>query len=141
MIITKNEQVRKGKIRKRPEYRFRPTKTEGCRIQYLLKLAGVSYKQIGIRLGVSGELVLNVVTGRRRSRRVEAEIARILGKAEWNDVVIEARLAVANPAYTPAPEDIRTFKERELANFTALVDPQSNFAQTRSDLGIEKEAV
>lgn len=135
MIITKNEQTRKQ------EFRLRPTKQEGFRIQYLLKLTGISYQKVGLRLGVSGELVLNVVTGRRRSRRVEAEIARILGKAEWNDVVIEARLAVANPAYTPAPEDIRIFKERELANFMALVNPHANFVQTRSDLGIEKEAV
>ena len=141
MIITKNERTRKGKIRKRPEYKIRPTKTEGIYIQYRLRQNGFSAAKIAEQANIQRATVLNVVTGRRCSRRVEAEIARVLGKAEWNDVVIEARLAVANPAYTPTFDDIRIFKERELETFTALVDPQANFAQTRSDIGLDKEAV
>lgn len=135
MIITKNEQTRKV------DFRLRPVKQESIYIQYSLKKQGVTYVDVAFKTGLSKQIVQNVIYGRRRSRRVEAEIARILGKAEWNDVVIEARLAVANPAYTPAPEDIRTFKERELENFAALIDPHANFIQTRSDLGIDKEAV
>lgn len=141
MIIQKNEQSRKGKNRKIPEYRLRPSKNEGVYIQYRLRQSGFSLLSVGHNVGTDRALVNHVIYGRRRSRRVEAEIARILGKVEWNDVVIEARLAVANPAYTPTFDDIRIFKERELANFMTLVDSQANFAQTRSELGIDKEAV
>ena len=141
MIIQKNEQIRKGKIRKKPEYKTRPTKTDGTYILYRLKLETENCSSIASKLNCNRDTVRKVICGLRRSRRVEAEIARILGKAEWNDVVIEARLAVANPAYTPTFDDIRIFKERELETFTALVDPQANFAQTRSDIGLDKEAV
>jgi hypothetical protein len=41
------------------------------------------------------QVVSGVVFGRRHSARVEAEIARILGKAGWSEVVLEARSAVA----------------------------------------------
>ena len=135
MIITKNGQIRKV------DFRLRPKKSESLYIQYVLKQKGFSCADIAKNILIQAETVLNVVTGRRRSRRVEAEIARVLGKTEWNDVVIEARLAVANPAYTPTFDDIRIFKERELANFMTLADPHTNFLQTRSDLGLDKEAV
>jgi len=35
-----------------------------------------------------------VIYGKRSSTRIESEIARILGKADWNDVVLEARSEV-----------------------------------------------
>lgn len=84
------------------EPRLHPTMQDGHCIKYFLKLKGFSLSAIGCRICVKGETVLNVVCGRRRSRRVEAEIARILGKESWDDVVIEARLAVSDPAYPPS---------------------------------------
>ena len=38
--------------------------------------------------------IYNVIRGQRSSRRIESEIARILGKADWNEVVLEARSEV-----------------------------------------------
>jgi len=35
-----------------------------------------------------------VIYGKRLSARIESEIANILGKASWNDVVLEARSEV-----------------------------------------------
>jgi hypothetical protein len=45
-------------------------------------------------LNVHNSNVYNVLYGKRRSARIEAEIARILGKADWNEVVLEARSEV-----------------------------------------------
>ncbi len=74
---------------------FSLKKHEVYYVQFLLKLAGYSLSKISISCGVSKGFVLNVVYGRRRSSRIEAEIAQILGHEDWNHLVIEARLAVS----------------------------------------------
>ena len=89
---------------------WRPTSQEGLYIQYRLKQVSSSLANVGASLGLGRHTVFNVVFGRRRSRRIEAEIARILGKESWDDVVIEARLAVSYPAYTPSTEAIAAYK-------------------------------
>ncbi|MDR0487665.1 MAG: hypothetical protein LBG91_05410 [Treponema sp.] len=74
--------------------RYRPTSQEGLHIKYKLYLAGKNPIEIPIKMGLHHSIVYNVITGRRRSKRIEAEIARILGKADWNEVVLEARSEV-----------------------------------------------
>jgi hypothetical protein len=76
-------------------------------IQYQLKTEGERFAGIGIRIGVSRQAVFNVIFGRRRSARVEAEIARILGKADWNEVVLEARAAVTGKPVQAIVEEIQ----------------------------------
>jgi hypothetical protein len=74
--------------------RLIPSQREGLKILYKIKDSGSSLKEIaqGLSLGISS--VSRVVSGLRRSARIEAEIARILGKADWNEVVLEARSEV-----------------------------------------------
>ena len=74
--------------------RLKPSYREGLRIQYLLRDTGENFVGISTRLEIAPPSVRNVVFGRRRSARVEAEIARLLGKTGWNEVVLEARSAV-----------------------------------------------
>jgi len=72
-------------------FRLRPVYNEGRYIKAQTFLQGISLKKIADNLGVSRASMHCVVYGRRRSKRIEAEIARVLGKASWNDVVLEAR--------------------------------------------------
>ena len=53
-----------------------------------------------------------VVSGHRRSARIEAEIARILGKASWNEVVLEARSEVQKK---PVAVILREMEQRRKA--------------------------
>ena len=97
----------------KPETRkstWRPTYQEGLYIQYRLKQVPFSFANVGANLTIGTDTISRVVFGQRRSRRIEAEIARILGKESWADVVIEARLAVSDPAYTPSTEAIAAYK-------------------------------
>ncbi|MEL3903739.1 MAG: hypothetical protein P1P63_01280, partial [Treponemataceae bacterium] len=55
-----------------------------------------------------------------RSRKVETEIARILGKPSWNDLVIEARLFVSNPAFRPTQKDIDEYKNKLASHLQEL---------------------
>jgi hypothetical protein len=89
---------------------WRPTYQEGLYIQYRLKQVSSSLANVGANLTIGTDTISRVVFGQRRSRRIEAEIARILGKESWDDVVIEARLAVSDPAYTPSREAIAAYK-------------------------------
>jgi transcriptional regulator with XRE-family HTH domain len=75
-------------------WRLRPNQQEGYYIQYLLKQKGYSHAKIANCLGINLETVCNVIFGRRRSARIETEIARILDKPDWNDVVLEARSTI-----------------------------------------------
>ncbi len=109
---------------------FRPTKQEGQYVRYLLGLKDLTFANIGETLGINGETVLNVIYGRRRSRRVEAEIARILGHAEWNDLVIEARLAVSG-VFKPTKAQINKAKKQAVKNRQELIKQKRNaFKQT-----------
>ena len=89
---------------------WRPTRQEGLYIQYRLGLQGLTLRAVADRYRVSKAAVSAVTAGQCRSRRIEAEIARILGKESWDDVVIEARLAVSDSAYIPSAETIAAYK-------------------------------
>ena len=97
-------------------FRLRPTQREGLNIQYKLKDRGFSLSKIALKLNISPSLVLRVVFGHRRSARVEAEIARLLGEADWNAVVLEARSAVTGkPVAAIIEERNRQQAERDKA--------------------------
>jgi transcriptional regulator with XRE-family HTH domain len=74
--------------------RLRPIYNEGRYIRSLAVLKGLSLKKITDILGVSRTSIHCVIYGKRRSARIESEIAKILGHSSWNDVVLEARSAV-----------------------------------------------
>lgn len=71
--------------------RLQPVNNEGRCIRARTVSLGISLKKIADGLGVSRTSVYCVVHGKRRSARIESEIARILGKESWNEVVLEAR--------------------------------------------------
>ncbi|MCL2808653.1 MAG: hypothetical protein FWD24_01165 [Treponema sp.] len=71
--------------------RLRPSRREGLNITYKLKDLGVGCTDIARTLNVHHSNICKVVSGQRRSKRIESEIARVLGKASWNDVVLEAQ--------------------------------------------------
>lgn len=87
---------------------LRPTKTEGQYIRYQLNRSSFFLAKIGASLAIGTDTVSRVIHGQRRSLRVEAEIARVLGKASWNEVVAEARLAVSGN-YSPSAKDVAQF--------------------------------
>ena len=74
--------------------RYRPTTQEGLYIRYKIYLTGINLTTIAKTLKVDATAVSKVTRGKRRSARIESEIARILGKESWNDVVLEARSEV-----------------------------------------------
>lgn len=78
---------------------------------YRLRECGFRMSDLSKSLSVSKQAVQQVVCGIGRSRRIEAEIARVLGKANWNEVVAEARLAVSGN-YTPSAKDVSKFLEQ-----------------------------
>jgi hypothetical protein len=108
--LTKNRSSRKEAVRLRPNH------DEGLTIQYHLKRKRHSFVLIGERLGVSNQIVVNVVSGRRRSARIEAEIARILGKADWNEVVLEARSEVQKKPVAVIIKEMVQVREARLKN-------------------------
>ena len=112
--------------------RFLPSKQEGVYIRYQLNCRGISLADIARTFGVSAVAVHYVATGCRRSRRVEAEIARVLGKASWNEVVAEARLAVSGN-YTPSAKDVSRF----LAQTYRQYQKQITAAQKRAKEGVK----
>jgi hypothetical protein len=102
--------------RKEISLRLKPTCREGLNIQYRLKDAGESFSCIKNRMGTSLQIIADVVFGRRRSARVEAEIARLLGKSGWNEVVLEARSAVTGKSVETIKDELaRRRAEREKA--------------------------
>jgi hypothetical protein len=91
--------------------RYRPTKQEGLYIQYRLKSLGKRLANISQGLSLNNSTFYNVIYGKRHSRRIEAEIARILGKADWNDVVLEARSEVQKKPVAVILEEMRHARE------------------------------
>jgi hypothetical protein len=90
-------------------------------ILYRVKDLGSSFALIAQKLNLDPSNISNVVSGRRRSARIEAEIARILGKADWNDVVLEARSEVQKKPVKAVLEEMRRTREgREKAARDAL---------------------
>jgi len=74
--------------------RYRPTTQEGLYIRYKIYLTGINLTTIAKTLKVDATAVSKVTRGKRRSARIESEIAKILNKKSWNDVVLEARSEV-----------------------------------------------
>ena len=85
---------------------LKPNRMEGYHIQFELKCLSNSFVSMAGLLGISPPSVRNVVFGRRRSARIEAEIARLLGKADWNEVVLEARAAVTGKSLKTIQQEI-----------------------------------
>jgi hypothetical protein len=104
-------------VSKAKKIRLRPDYHEGLNIQYRLKDSSETFVGIGNRLGVSFQSVSAVTFGRRHSAKIEAEIARILGKVDWNEVVLEARSAVTGK---PAKELIREMAQKRTARDKAV---------------------
>jgi hypothetical protein len=86
-----------------------------------LRDAGKSFCKIGDSLNIVPQVISAVVFGRRRSARVEAEIARILGKDDWNEVVLEARSAVTGKPINKLVEEFnRKLQARDAAFVSGL---------------------
>lgn len=126
MIIQKNDNFRNN-----ANMSLRPTKQEGQYIRYQLNRSSFFLAKIGAGLAIGTDTVSRVVRGQRRSRRVEAEIARVLGKASWNEVVAEARLAVSGN-YTPSAKDVSKFLTQTYRQYQT----QITAAQKRAEEGV-----
>jgi hypothetical protein len=107
--------------RKRKVVRLRPTKAEGLYLHYRLKSRGIFPSRLSDIARVQKSIVFDVLSGRRRSARVEAEIARILGKADWNEVVLESRSAVTGKSVKTLLEERENEETRQLEQFEKKV--------------------
>ena len=125
MNLTKNHPPRK-----REAVRYNPCYEEGLYIQFLLKTKKQSFTHVGEYLGVSTQIIANVVFGKRSSRRIESEIARILGKANWNEVVLEARSEVQKKPVEAIVREIEQKLQAGNRAFAALTG-KCETAQTR----------
>jgi hypothetical protein len=113
--------------------RLRPNLHEGLNIQYKLKDLGESFALIGARLSVGKNTIYYVVFGRRRSARVEAEIARVLGKSDWNEVVLEARSAITGKPVNELVDEInRKLQARDAAFASGLAAAKARAAAPRT---------
>ncbi len=115
-------------------WHFKPEAKEGRYIQYLLRCKNFSFAKIARNMNINLETVLNVTCGRRRSRRVETEIARILGHDSWNDIVMEAHLAIQGIG-KPTKTQIKQAKNQEIKQRQELIK------QKRAAFRGQKEAV
>ena len=113
--------------------RYRPTHREGLSIQYKLKVSGASFVSVGKSLHLTKQAVCDVVYGQRRSSRIETEIARILGKKSWNEVVLEARSEVQKK---PVSVILTEMEQKTQARRKEAGERMtSQIAQRRSELG------
>jgi len=94
--------------------RYRPSMQEGCYIRYKVDLAGTNLSTVARKLNADLSTVSKVIRGLRRSERIEAEIARILGKADWNEVVLEARSKIQKKPVKAILEEMRRTREGRL---------------------------
>lgn len=94
--------------------RLKPLHKEGLRILFKVKDSGSSFTHLARSLNLHSSNVSNVVSGRRRSARIEAEIARILGKADWNEVVLEARSEVQKKPVKAILDEMRRAREERI---------------------------
>ncbi len=131
MIIGKNGPFYKGS-----QATFSSDKQVGRHIKYVLESKSLSLTDTARELNVSRQMIQHVIYGRRRSRRVEAEIAHILGHAEWNDVVMEARLAVSGVG-KPTKSQIQKAKAQAIKERQELITRKRN--ATRQALGLSPE--
>ena len=91
--------------------RLQPSIQEGQYIRFRLNLAGKKLAEISRELGIHQTNTRKVICGLRRSRRIESEIARILGKAGWNEVVLEARSEVQKKPVEVILDEMRQAQE------------------------------
>lgn len=75
-------------------------RAENFYIRFLLEAKRSRPIDIAFASDLSASTVFGVLNGYNRSARAEAEIARILGRADWDEVVTEARQAVKYVAGT-----------------------------------------
>jgi transcriptional regulator with XRE-family HTH domain len=79
----------------KPGHTLRVTSpAESLYIQFLLEAKRIHLKEIALALDLSTSTVLGALRGYHRSPRVEERVARILGRADWDEVVTEARQAI-----------------------------------------------
>ena len=72
-----------------------PKHHESAWIRYRLDLAGIGLTGIAQSLGVTKQAVSYVISGRRHSARIEAEIAKIIGYPSWNAMLKAVRSGAA----------------------------------------------
>ena len=141
MIIQKNDNSHNS-VMPCESPRLKPScKQESLHIHFLLKQRGLFLSSIAHQLNIKRNTVYNVVYACRRSRRVEAEIARVLGKASWNEVVAEARLAVSGN-YTPSAKDVSKFLEQTYQQYQKrLVELEEHHKQMAKKLEPTRAAI
>lgn len=80
------------KIRK-DSHRNRPNMEQGAWLGYRLKVAGYSQKDIGNKVGVSREMVCQVLYGLKTSYKVQKAVANALGYDTWAELLASRRVA------------------------------------------------
>lgn len=68
-----------------------PRREESAWIRYQLDLAGTDLTRVARSLGLTKQSVSGVVSGKYHSARIEAEIARLIGFGEWNEMLLSLR--------------------------------------------------
>ncbi|HIW37003.1 MAG TPA: hypothetical protein IAA30_08495 [Candidatus Treponema faecavium] len=76
-------------------YAITPRPDESAWLRYRLELAGSGVTDVARRLNMTHTVVSRVISGRRHSARIEAEIARILGYPGWNEMLKRLRTGAA----------------------------------------------
>ena len=120
------------------QIRLLPQKAEGRHIRAMTFLRGFTQKEIAIGLGISPVNVHRVIYGKIRSKRIESEIARILGKASWNEVVLEARSEVQKKPVSVILQEME--QKTQARKKEAGERMTSQIAQRRSELGWDQTA-
>ena len=114
--------------------RLRPSQGEGLNIQYEIKRTGKTLASLGRRMNVTRQAVSRVVLGKIRSARIESEIARLLGKADWNEVVLEARSEVQKK---PAEAILREMEQRAQAARKAAKKRMATYAAENYERAVQ----
>lgn len=73
----------------------RITREEGLYLQYRLRCREMTCAGIARELGCERQVVQRVITGQARSRRIEGEIARVLGYDSWTAMLKTIRQSAA----------------------------------------------
>ena len=68
-----------------------PNMEQGIWLNYLLRTAGYSQKDIADKAGVSRQMVQKVLYGIKTSQRVQKAIAQALGYKTWSEVLVIGR--------------------------------------------------
>ena len=78
-------------MKKINEWALNPTPAESAWLKYRLELAGLSATAMSKKLEVDSSIVYNVIAGRKHSRKIEQEIAKVCGYQSWNDMLRSLR--------------------------------------------------